>query len=83
VIRSLLVQLAALAETEGIPVAYFLESTILVGLRHRNTFIRKRLEAEDDDLARQIGLEVRTMAKRRYRQDLGVGSRSRDRKVEG
>jgi len=83
VIRSLLVQLAAVAESEGIPVSYFLESTILVGLRHKNTFIRKRREAEDDDLARQIGLEVRTMAKRRYRKDLAAGSRWRDRKVEG
>jgi hypothetical protein len=93
VIRSLLVQLAAVAATEGIPVSYLLESTVLVGLRHKNTFNTRGREAEDDDLARQIGLAVRTMAKRRYRKDLAAGSRLRmlpvvseggsDRKVEG
>lgn len=71
-IRSALAHLIEVARVEKIPLGYLIESVVLVCLKHRDTFIRRRW-LPNDDILRQIGLEVRDTARRRYRRDLAAG----------
>jgi len=73
-IRSVLAHLSEVARAEKIPLRSVIASVILVCLKHRDIFM-KRSRRPNDDILRQIGLEVRTTAKRLYREDLAADAR--------